>query len=350
MSTARSDEFARRVREETNGEYEFIGIHPTKKRQRKTLYLLKHKMCGQIYETTSYHFFSRNQRCCSKTKKLTHEQFVERVDAAHGPGVYRVIGRYVNKDTTVEVEHVACGRIFQAYPHNLGQGMGCRKCTGLLKQTIVDIRQRVRDGVGDEYVVVSDELINVSTPVQFKHEACGRTFWMRPTDFLNLGQRCPACQLSSKGEDRIEKWLLVDRVAFHREVRLPDCRDKHPLPFDFLVEINDDLTAFIEFDGRQHYKADGRHTERMLQNTQRRDQIRNEYCLRNGYLLLRIPYFHIDDTELILEHFFAMFQERSTTSAWHVEYKRSVLETGGTLLRGEDIVSSLRIHEGRAAA
>jgi hypothetical protein len=116
------------------------------------------------------------------------------------------------------------------------------------------------------------------------------------------------------------------------------------------VEINDDLTAFIEFDGRQHYKADGRFPKRQFIDTQRRDQIRDQYCLRNGYLLLRIPYFHIHDTELILEHFFAMFQERSTTSAWHVEYKRSVLETGDTLIQGEDIVSSLRIHEGRAAA
>lgn len=344
------DDIARLVREETNGEYEFIELDKTRIRSGKPTLRLCHTKCGKVFETTTHHFFNRKQRCCGKTRKLTHEQFVQRVNDIHGPGSYRVIGRYINKETTVEVEHVACGYTFQAHPNNLGRGMGCRKCTGLLKQTIDDIRQRVRGIAGAEYVVVSDELVNVSTPVQFRHEACGRTFQMRPTDFLNLGQRCPACQLSSKGEDRIEKWLLANGVAFHREVRLPECRDKQPLPFDFLVEISDDLTAFVEFDGRQHYKADGRHTERMLRATQRRDQIRNEYCLRNGYLLLRIPYFHIDDTELILEHFLAIFRERSTTSAWHVEYKRSVLETGGTLLRGEDIVSSLRISEGRAAA
>lgn len=347
---AKYDDIARLVREETNGEYEFIEFDKTRIRSGKPTLRVRHLQCGKVFETTTHHFFNRKQRCCARTKRLTHEQFVARVDATHGVGAYRVIGRYVNRNTTVEVEHVACGHIFQAHPNNLGRGMGCRKCTGLLKQTINDIRQRVRDAVDSEYTVVSDDIVNVSTPVQFRHEACGRVFPMRPTDFLNLGQRCPACQLSSKGEDRIEKWLQANGIAFHREVRLPDCRDKQPLPFDFLVEISDDLTAFVEFDGRQHYKADGRHTERMLQSTQRRDQIRNEYCLRNSYLLLRIPYFHIDDTELILEHFVAIFRERSTTSAWHVEYKRSVLETGGTLLRGEDIVSSLRIYEGRAAA
>ena len=348
---AKYDDIERLVREETNGEYEFIEFDKTRVRSGKPTLRLRHSTCGEVFETTTHHFFNRGQRCCAKTKKLTHEQFVERVNQAHGHGTFRIIGTYSNKETPVEVEHVACGHRYAARPGNIMRGMGCRKCTGLLKQTIEDVRLRVREMVGDEYEVVDDELVNMSTPVRFKHASCGHVFLMRPTDFLNWDlQRCPRCQLSSKGEDRIEKWLINSGTAFHREVRLSDCRDKQSLPFDFLVEISDDLTAFIEFDGRQHYKADGYHTERMLQNTQKRDQIRNEYCLRNGYLLLRIPYFHIDDTELILEHFLAMFQERSTTSAWHVEYKRSVLETGGTLLKGEDIVSSLRIHEGRAAA
>ena len=348
---AKYDDIVRLVREETNGEYEFIELDKTRVRSGKPTLRLRHIKCGEVFETTTHHFFNRGQRCCAKTKKLTHEQFVERVIAIHGQGAFRILGTYVNKDTPVEVEHVACGHRYDARPGNLMQGMGCRKCSGLLKQTIEDIRNRVRDAVGSEYEVVNDELVNVSTPVRFRHTSCGHIFSMRPTDFLNdAQQRCPRCQTSSKGEDRVEQWLTANGVTFHREVRLPDCRDKLPLPFDFLVEINDDLTAFIEFDGKQHYRADERFPKRQFIDTQRRDQIRDEYCLRNGYLLLRIPYFHIHDTELILEHFLAMFQERSTTSAWHVEYKRLVLETGGTLIRGEDIVSSLRIHEGRAAA
>lgn len=346
---AKYDDIARLVREETNGEYEFIEVDKTVKRSSRPTLRLRHTKCGGIFETTTYHFFRRGQRCCAVTKKLTHEQFVQRVDQQYGFGAYQIIGTYANKETPLEVQH-QCGHRFLARPGNLLQGIaGCKRCSGLAKQTVGDIRARVREQTGEEYEVGND-LVNVSTPMTFRHAACGTSFMMRPTDFLNLGQRCPKCRLTSKGEDRIEKWLTEQGFQFHREVRLDDCRDKQPLPFDFLVEIGDDLTAFIEFDGRQHYKADGRHTERMLRDTQRRDQIRNEYCLRNGYLLLRIPYFHIGDTELILEHFLAMFQERSTTSAWHVEYKRSVLETGGTLLKGEDIVSSLRIPEGRAAA
>jgi very-short-patch-repair endonuclease len=346
---AKYDDIARLVREETNGEYEFIEVDKTVKRSSKSTLRLRHVQCGGVFETTAYHFFHRGQRCCSATKKLTHEQFAQRVADRYGPGVYQILGTYVNKETPLEVEH-QCGHRFLARPGNLMQGVaGCKRCSGLAKQSIDVIRARVRDKVGDEYEV-GDDLVNVSTPMTFRHAACGTTFKMRPTDFLNFDQRCPLCQRVSRGEERIEKWLTEQGLQHHREVRLKDCRDKQPLPFDFLVEISDDLTAFIEFDGRQHYQADGRHTERMLRATQRRDQIRNEYCLRNGYLLLRIPYFHLDDVEFILEHFVASFQERSTTSAWHVEYKRLVLETGGTLLRGEDIVSSLRIYEGRAAA
>jgi hypothetical protein len=348
---AKYDDIARLVREETNEEYEFIKFDKTEKRSGKATLQLLHRTCGQVFKTTTHHFFNRRQRCCAATRRLTHKQFVERVNEIHGQGTFRILGTYVNKDTPIEVEHTACGQHYSARPGNMMQGMGCRKCTGLLKQTIEDVRKRVHDVVGDEYTVLDDELINMSTLLRFAHTVCGHVFPMRPTDFLNWGeQRCPRCQLSSKGEDRIEKWLADRGFAFHREVRLSDCRGKLPLPFDFLVEISNDLTAFIEFDGRQHYQADGRTTERKLRETQKHDQIRNEYCTRNGYLILRVPYFHINETELILEHFFAMFQERSTTSALHVEYKRLVLETGGTLFRGEDIVSSLRISEGRAAA
>ena len=197
---AKYDDIARLVREETNGEYEFIELDRTNTRGGKPTLRVRHHQCGEVFETTTHHFFNRGQRCCARTKKLTHEQFVARVDAVHGVGAYRVIGRYVNRDTTVEVEHVACGHVFQAYPNNLGRGMGCRKCTGLLKQTIDDIRQRVRDAVGSEYVVVSDEIVNVSTPVQFRHEACGRVFPMRPTDFLNLGQRCQCASSPPRGK------------------------------------------------------------------------------------------------------------------------------------------------------
>jgi hypothetical protein len=235
------------VRDTTNGEYEFIELDHSRKRSGKPTLRLRHTTCGGVFETTTHHFFNRGQRCCSRTRPLDHDTFVARVRKHHGDA-YEIVGRYTTKDATVEVVHRACGHRFFPVANNIMRGMGCRKCTGLLKKTLQELRDEVRALEGDEYSVVGDTLVNVDTKIDFLHRKCGTVFGMRPNDFTGGGQRCPRCMRSSRGEERIERWLKSQGLRYEREVRFPDCRDKMPLPFDFAVE---DL-FLVEFDGRQH--------------------------------------------------------------------------------------------------
>ena len=57
----------------------------------------------------------------------------------------------------------------------------------------------------------------------------------------------------------------------------------------------------IEYDGEQHYKAiDCWGGEKALKRCQKRDEIKNKYCKKNGITLIRIPYWDFENIETIL--------------------------------------------------
>jgi Probable Zinc-ribbon domain len=108
-------------------------------------------------------------------------------------------------------------------------------------------------------------------------------------------QSCPKCQ-KSKGEKRIEEYLINSNIPYISQFKFDDCKSKRPLPFDFAIFYNEekiDLAGLIEYDGELHYMPYRRESEeditRML-NLQKRDEIKTKYCLDNKIFLLRIPY------------------------------------------------------------
>lgn len=72
--------------------------------------------------------------------------------------------------------------------------------------------------------------------------------------------------------------------------------------FDFFVNNQ----YIIEYDGETHYKSTmhGWHTEDKLEEIQKRDEFKNNWCLKNNIPLIRIPYTHLKQlkiTDLLLE-------------------------------------------------
>lgn len=105
---------------------------------------------------------------------------------------------------------------------------------------------------------------------------------------------------SSQGVLKIEKSLKENNIKYIREYRFKDCKYKNTLPFDFYLP---QYNCCIEFDGEQHFypcaKFGG---EEAFEQTQIRDEIKNEYCKVNNINLIRIPYYdkNIIDDEYIL--------------------------------------------------
>ena len=117
------------------------------------------------------------------------------------------------------------------------------------------------------------------------------------------GQRCPTCsQSESHGEYIIRNFLDMYRIENIPQYRFDDCKYKSTLPFDFYIPS---MNTIIEYDGEFHYfpiEIDGspEQAKKRFEETKLRDEIKNNYCKQNGINLIRIPYFELDNINMIL--------------------------------------------------
>ena len=82
--------------------------------------------------------------------------------------------------------------------------------------------------------------------------------------------------------------------------KFSDCRDKIELPFDFYLP---DYNMCIEYDGIQHFKDNGWFRD-SCEQIQKRDKIKDGYCLGKGIRLVRINYKEKNKVEDMLNKLF----------------------------------------------
>lgn len=114
---------------------------------------------------------------------------------------------------------------------------------------------------------------------------------------LKNGQKSSCGCISSKGELLIESLLKNNKILYNKEVILPQLvqEENRRLRFDFVVYNSDGtIERIIEFDGRQHQQGPDTnywgHSTDTLKSIQEKDQIKNNFCLKHNYKLIRIPY------------------------------------------------------------
>lgn len=122
-------------------------------------------------------------------KRLSQEEVQNRIDKAHGKGVFIIKEEYVNRRTKTLTLHTKCGKTRKADTSSLTNGHGCPYCSNSLLKTQEQFEKEVYELVGEEYKVLS-EYKGTHEVVTFKHNVCGNVFEMAANAFLG-GQRCP---------------------------------------------------------------------------------------------------------------------------------------------------------------
>jgi len=119
------DEFVKEVFDAVGDEYEILSTYVNSATKVK----FKHKKCNKIFNMAPNNFTSQNQRCphCNGKKLRTQNEFEEEVFKLVG-SEYKILGKYVNKDTKVEFYHVDCGRKFDMRANNFIRGQRCPHC------------------------------------------------------------------------------------------------------------------------------------------------------------------------------------------------------------------------------
>ena len=144
--------------------------------------------------------------------------------------------------------------------------------------------------------------INDSTKILFKCNKCFNEWHTKPNTILN-GGGCPKCNMS-KGENKINQFLLENAISFIPQKSFEGCVYIHKLKFDFYLST---YNVCIEFDGEQHHKEGTfrynktqEESRKAFEIQQIKDNIKTQYCKDNNIPLIRIPYWDIKNIETIL--------------------------------------------------
>lgn len=192
--------------------------------------------------------------------------------------------------------------IREAILDNLLRGHGCLLCSYESRFDSVRHDKRYVEAVinhvdgntllnPDEYKNMTDRNLRIRC-------RCGNEYCTSFSNFLKHGvTSCYACSCKeSNGETLVRRFLEDHDIRFVPEKRFKDCRDKKPLPFDFFLP---DYDICIEFDGKQHFEDIDGFCD--YDTVRRHDEIKNRYCTEHGIRMIRIPYYHGDMIDQILE-------------------------------------------------
>lgn len=324
MSKIRTKNFKAKVLKLTRGEYSVIGEYPLINGR----ILMRHNNCRYEWMVKPSKFTgdskTKGTRCpnCNqygKSKKLTDMEVQDRIDAVHGKGEYILVeGTYTSSVKQMVVVH-RCGYEWHTMRSSIiEKKITCPRCSGRMRTmwTAETFGEKIKDMSNGEYELDSDFTI-VQRVVEIKHVKCGRVKTVTGSSALKGSYKCDMCKIKegksneSVGEKKIREYLESHDIIFETQYKTDDCKYKRQLPFDFAI-LDDDNTplVMIEFDGEQHYNrgnffgSDEYTAEYDLEKQQIRDSIKDEYCNKNGILMLRIPYTSINRIDSILNRFF----------------------------------------------
>lgn len=246
--------------------------------------------------------FKKKSDCPKCTKQNTDKKkySFELVRKYLNDNGYDIVSEYKDSGTSFVCRCLNCNNESKTNFGNFLDGRRCRKCQGLAKKTTIEFKNEVFDLVNDEYIVIG-EYITANDNIKIKHNICNTEYEVTPHNFLS-NRRCPSCN-QSKGEKKIENYLLNNKINFKRQYTFDDCKNNGTyLRFDFAIfDKNYNLNILIEYDGIQHFQSvelfggeDG------FQKRKINDNIKSNYCIKNNISLVRIPYNEFRNIEQII--------------------------------------------------
>ncbi len=245
---------------------------------------------GEFEQRPSNHLNGQGCPICGtvnshKTQSLGKENFIKKANKIHNNKYDYSMVDYTNCFTKIKIICPIHGE-FEQRPNNHIRGNKCPKCSVIdatKKQTynsdiFIKKATEVHDGKYD-YTLVNYVLGNIKIKIKCpKHGV----FLQKPSDHL-YGKGCPYCK-TSKGELMIKKFLEGKNIKYIPQHYFPDCKYKRVLKFDFYLP---DYNLCIEYDGKQHFTEKNPFGD---DNIKKRDEIKNQYCLKNNIGLVRIKY------------------------------------------------------------
>jgi very-short-patch-repair endonuclease len=289
-----TNEFVEKAKKVHSDKYDYSLVNYETAHIKIQIVCKKH---GFFYQTPHNHLHGKGCPNCSKSKKLTQSEFIEKAKKVHGDKYDYSLVNYINNNTKVKIICKKHGIFYQNPNNHISKHNenGCPKCFGTIKSNTKEFIKKSKKIHDDKYDYSLVNYINNNTKVKIICKKHG-IFYQKPSKHL-IGQGCSKCNFS-RGELKIEKYLVENNIIFESQKRFKKCKNKQQLPFDFYLPIS---KICIEFDGEQHFKpVEYWGGENTYKKRKINDNIKNNYCKENKIELIRIKYNDYNNIERIL--------------------------------------------------
>jgi very-short-patch-repair endonuclease len=276
-----------RARQIHNNKYDYSKTEYGKNNKEKVCIICP--IHGEFWQSPNRHMRGDGCPLCGGSKKLTQNEFIDRISKIYEGKYDFSESLYVNTDTKVKCFCYKHGEFWQT-PHHLLKGIACEKCgrERMSKKKIEKSSKNFERGArkihGDKYDYSKVEYSHN------QHEVCiicpeHGEFWQMPVRHLS-GNGCPKCN-SSRLETNVRNFLKENDINFEEQKKF-DWLGKQSIDF-YLPEYK----IGIECQGIQHFKPieffggiSG------FIKTISRDKNKNKLCKENG---IKVLYYSVED-------------------------------------------------------
>ena len=249
---------------------------------------------GDFKQLMEAHLRGDGCASCAGCKNYNEETILEKLYDIHNNRYEYNLYDFINNRSIIEITCPIHGKFNMRAANHL-QGQICRKCyiknfslaEDFFLNKCLEKHNNYYDYSKSKYIKGDYDIIIICPKHgEFKQNARAHL----------RGNGCSKCRLS-KGEIKIEEILISNEIRYKTQVVFNGCKYKRNLPFDFYLV---DKNTCIEYDGEQHYQpieffgGDDNYKKQII-----RDNIKNEYCIKNNIKLFRIKYNDNIDEKII---------------------------------------------------
>lgn len=188
-----------------------------------------------------------------------------------------------------------CGNIHYATTENLRRG-DTPSCGCITKE---NRKKQLKDLSGQRFghltVLKWLGTINKNSKYLVKCD-CGKQYEVYASNLTQGSTVSCGCIKESHGEQKIKQLLIENNIVFESQKSFKNFKylETQGVPrYDFYLP---QFNILIEYDGEQHFSiVEAWGGKEGFLERQKKDKIKNEYAIKNNYILIRIPYTHYND-------------------------------------------------------
>lgn len=216
-----------------------------------------------------------------------------------------VVKRIIDQNDKVKWEcQCECGNLIIVRGDSLKSGH-TKSCGCLQRKYISNLNFKNLIGQRFGKLVVTNRSQKKDTNGQYywicKCDCGSKNVEISGHNLVSRGTQSCGC-LRSKGEEKIANILTENNIPFIREYALKDCTlstGGHPRMDFAILNNNNQIEYFIEYQGEQHYQSRGNlFTEEKVSLIQLRDKEKLEYCQAIGIPIKYIKFTEYKDLKL----------------------------------------------------